>query len=85
MLKKLTSDELHVCCDKSAFTFKTTEELTPLTDIIGQERAVRAMEFGLKINRKGYNNGESEIKPRVSLFCIFFRRRRSVILVIIAF
>ncbi|HHX24998.1 MAG TPA: AAA family ATPase, partial [Thermoanaerobacterales bacterium] len=55
MLKKLTSDELHVCCDKSAFTFKTTEELTPLTDIIGQERAVRAMEFGLKINRKGYN------------------------------
>ncbi|MDD4569636.1 MAG: AAA family ATPase [Tepidanaerobacteraceae bacterium] len=55
MLKKLTPDELREICDESTLPFKSTEQLTPLTDIIGQERAVRAMEFGLKINRKGYN------------------------------
>jgi predicted ATPase with chaperone activity len=55
MLKELTPGQLRETCDESAFTFRSTKELTPLTDIIGQERAVRAMEFGLKINRKGYN------------------------------
>lgn len=32
-----------------------TEELTPERSIIGQERAVKAMEFGLNIKMKGYN------------------------------
>ncbi|MGE4282143.1 MAG: Lon protease family protein [Clostridia bacterium] len=35
--------------------FHTTEELDPLYDIIGQERAVNAIEFGLKIKIRGYN------------------------------
>lgn len=55
MLKELTPGQLRETCDESALPFRSTKELTPLTDIIGQERAVRAMEFGLKINRKGYN------------------------------
>jgi hypothetical protein len=33
----------------------TTEELTDLDHIIGQEQAVRAMEFGLQIRSQGYN------------------------------
>ncbi|WP_425456638.1 AAA family ATPase [Biomaibacter acetigenes] len=37
------------------FSFRSTEDLEPLSDIIGQERAVKAMEFGLKIDHKGYN------------------------------
>jgi lon-related putative ATP-dependent protease len=35
--------------------FNTTEEVPPLEGIIGQERAKKALEFGLKIKSKGYN------------------------------
>ena len=35
--------------------FKTTEEITPIREIIGQNRAVQAIEFGLKMKQKGYN------------------------------
>jgi lon-related putative ATP-dependent protease len=34
---------------------ETTEELTPLEGIIGQERAVRALLFGLEIKEQGFN------------------------------
>jgi lon-related putative ATP-dependent protease len=34
---------------------KTTEELAPLREIIGQERAVRALKFGLGIRDQGFN------------------------------
>lgn len=55
MLKRLTHDQLRETCDKSVLSFQSTKDLTPPADIIGQERAVRAMEFGLKIDLKGYN------------------------------
>ena len=35
--------------------FNTTEEISPIRDIIGQDRAVQAIEFGLKMKQKGYN------------------------------
>lgn len=34
---------------------ETSEELEPLVQIIGQERAVQALQFGLKIQKKGFN------------------------------
>jgi lon-related putative ATP-dependent protease len=34
---------------------KTTQELAPLREIIGQERAVRALKFGLGIRDQGFN------------------------------
>ena len=37
------------------FNFKSTEEIEPIKGIIGQDRAVKAIEFGLKMNQKGYN------------------------------
>lgn len=55
MLKKLSPVELRETCDPVMFSFRSTEDLKPLSDIIGQERAVKAMEFGLKIDHKGYN------------------------------
>lgn len=39
----------------SDFNFETTEEFTELTSIVGQERAETVMNFGLKVNQKGYN------------------------------
>ncbi len=42
-------------CDLSMLKFTTTEEIDLHKDIIGQERAMKALEFGLSIKRKGYN------------------------------
>jgi lon-related putative ATP-dependent protease len=42
------------CCDECK-KFKSTADLEPLEGIIGQERAVEAIDFGLNIKRKGYN------------------------------
>lgn len=41
--------------DPAELGFAHTGELEPLTDIIGQDRAVEALEFGLKMNSAGFN------------------------------
>ncbi len=41
--------------DPQQFSFKTTEELPLEEEVIGQERAVRAMDFGLHVHDRGYN------------------------------
>lgn len=53
--RELTYNELKNFINPSYFDFRTTEELEPMEGIIGQERVVRAMEFGLKIKMGGYN------------------------------
>ncbi len=42
-------------CIPEDFDFQTTAELEPLEGIIGQERAVNALDFGLSVKLKGYN------------------------------
>ena len=51
----LKSSDLRSICDPKMFTFKTTAEVDPLDKVIGQERAVQAIEFGLNIKSPGYN------------------------------
>jgi len=53
--RKLKPEELRYYCNQEQFEFETTESLAPLEGIVGQERAVRAMEFGHSIKRHGYN------------------------------
>lgn len=53
--KELSVKDLRSICDPTQFDFKTTEEIPPLDGVIGQERAVRAMEFGLRVKSLGYN------------------------------
>jgi len=48
-------EKLRVACDPSCFEFATTEEVAPLEGIVGQERAERAIKFGLHIQSQGYN------------------------------
>jgi predicted ATP-dependent protease len=55
VFRELKPEELRYYCDPDEFEFETTESVAPLEGIIGQERAVRAMEFGLSIRRRGYN------------------------------
>jgi lon-related putative ATP-dependent protease len=54
-IKPLSARKLCQECKPSQFTFKTTDELEDLTDVIGQDRAVEAIQFGIGIQREGYN------------------------------
>ena len=41
--------------DPSTLPFKTTDDIKPLKEIIGQQRGVEAFQFGIGIDRPGYN------------------------------
>jgi predicted ATP-dependent protease len=53
--KPLPASDLFRACDPSRFKFKSTAELEPLEELIGQDRAVEAVQFGIGIRRDGYN------------------------------
>jgi len=55
MPEKLSVDELYKCCNPGIFKFKTTAELPPFDETIGQERALRALDFGIGFNNRGFN------------------------------
>ncbi|MCU0860751.1 MAG: AAA family ATPase [Methanomassiliicoccales archaeon] len=55
MAKELAFDECRNFCKEVVFKCKSTEELSPLTEIIGQDRAARALQFGLRIQDRGFN------------------------------
>ena len=42
-------------CDPETYKFGCTDEITPLDDFIGQDRAIRAINFGLGMEKRGYN------------------------------
>ena len=42
-------------CDPGLLSFQCTDELVPLQEFIGQDRAIRAIEFGLAVDKPGYN------------------------------
>ncbi len=52
---KVPAEHLRQVCPVRLFDFETTGEVHPLVGIIGQERAIRAVEFGLNVANKGYN------------------------------
>ncbi len=55
MTAELTPDELRDVCSIDLFQFADTSELDPLDEVIGQERAVQAIDFGLNMKSPGYN------------------------------
>ena len=42
-------------CNTNGFEFQCTDELHPLEGFVGQDRALRAIEFGLNLDKAGYN------------------------------
>ena len=52
---ELNYKDLKMVCNEDMFHFETTEELEPVTDGIGQERGIKALEFGIHVDIKGYN------------------------------
>ena len=55
MIKPLHVDKLYNYCDLEIFDFDTTQELEGLDEIIGQNRALKAISFGIGIKKEGYN------------------------------
>lgn len=55
MITRLESESLFKRCDPGEFRFNTTDDLDEFTDIIGQERALKALDFGLGMNSMGFN------------------------------
>ena len=52
---ELNYKELKNVCNPNMFNFETTAEITDNDLVYGQERGIKALEFGLSINSKGYN------------------------------
>jgi len=54
-LKSLPISQLYKACVLKDFTFKTTRQLEPLAEIVGQNRAQSAVHFALAMPHGGYN------------------------------
>jgi ATP-dependent Lon protease len=53
--KELPVGKLRWRCPEKYLDFKTTNDLKPCTDIIGQDRALTAIKMGLELEHRGYN------------------------------
>ncbi|MDD3529825.1 MAG: AAA family ATPase [Gallionellaceae bacterium] len=53
--KALDAASLRKRCDPAQFDFSTTAELSATVEVVGQARAVDAVDFGIDIRRPGYN------------------------------
>ncbi len=56
-ITKLTKSDIYRACQLSSSlnNCKTTKDLNPITEIVGQTRAQKAVEFAMGIKEKGYN------------------------------
>ena len=54
-MKKLTVDDLRFKLESEMPEFETTDQLQPAAEIVGQPKAVEALQFGLSIHHDGYN------------------------------
>ena len=52
---ELKPSDLRYLFDPQVFKFKNTSTVRPLDEVIGQTRAVQAIEFGLNMDSPGYN------------------------------
>jgi hypothetical protein len=53
--QSLQASELRRVVNPSSLGFKTTEELVPINGLIGQERALKAIQFGTSIKSHDFN------------------------------
>lgn len=54
-IKELVSDDLYVQALTEDFEYSSTKTIEPIDEIVGQERAQKAVEFAMSIKEKGYN------------------------------
>jgi hypothetical protein len=54
-LKALFPEQLHYECKAECIPYQTTDDAPILVGTVGQERALKAIDFGLRIKNTGYN------------------------------
>ncbi|USD43883.1 AAA family ATPase [Vibrio sp. SCSIO 43135] len=54
-IQRLNSEQLYNTAELEKLPCKSTKELAPIDEIVGQERAQKAVEFAMSIKEKGYN------------------------------
>ena len=52
---EISYKKLKTVCNPNLFKFETTESLEPIQAGIGQDRGIKALEFGLNVDINGYN------------------------------
>lgn len=52
---KISLEKLKNYCDPDIFPYETTKDLKVDRELIGQDRAMEALKYGLSMKRKGYN------------------------------
>lgn len=52
---ELSYKDLKMVCSPNQFEFESTDELDPIDTGIGQDRGIKALEFGLNVDVRGYN------------------------------
>jgi lon-related putative ATP-dependent protease len=55
LLAGLPPEKLRWRCDPATIPFETTAAAEPVTDLVGQERAFRALKMGVELSAPGYN------------------------------
>ena len=55
MIGELPPEKLRLECPPGKVECKTSEELSPLEGIVGQDRALKALTFGMEMKGKGFN------------------------------
>lgn len=76
--KELKYTMLKKECNSSNFNFKTTKEIGKMQGVIGQDRGIKALEFGLNVVTDGYNlyvEGPSGIGK--TSYCIHYVSERA--------
>jgi predicted ATP-dependent protease len=52
---RLTPEQLRWICDPATLDFETTEDVDPITDVVGQDAAMEALRYGLQVRAAGQN------------------------------
>lgn len=76
----ISAENLRWNCDPELLDFETTSELPDFNDAIGQERALRSIEFGLGIDGSGFNlyiSGETGTGRTSTIASILNKRAKS--------
>jgi len=76
---RIPLDKLRWSCDPALFDFETTDELPDLDYAIGQQRALRSIEFGLGMEETGFNlyiSGETGTSRTSTIRNILKKRAR---------
>ncbi len=80
-VERLEASQLYYSAELEKLPSKSTKELAPIDEIVGQERAQKAVEFAMSIREKGYNIyaiGQNGLGKRTMILRYLNRHKHNV-------